>query len=44
MIELALTGSNELVPLIAAIAGGIVVLGAALLIVRAMLRRRVNNG
>lgn len=44
MIELALTGSNDLVPLIAAIAGAIVVLGAALLIVRAVLKRRADNG
>ena len=39
---LAETGSNDLVPLIAGIAIGIVVLGGALLIVRAVLARRSN--
>ncbi|MBX9472212.1 hypothetical protein [Microcella sp.] len=42
--ELADTGSNDLVPLIAGIAIGIVVLGGALLIVRAVLARRTNKG
>lgn len=41
---LANTGSNDLVPLIAGIALGIVVLGGALLIVRAVLARRANKG
>lgn len=44
MIALAATGSNDLVPLIAGIAAAVVVLGAALLIVRAVLRRRANRG
>lgn len=42
--ELADTGSNDLVPLIGGIAIGIVVLGGALLIVRAVLARRSTKG
>lgn len=42
--ELAATGSNDLVPLIAGIALGIGVLGGALLIVRGSLARRSTNG
>jgi hypothetical protein len=42
--ELADTGSNDLVPLIGGIAIGIVVLGGALLIVRAVLARRSTSG
>ncbi len=41
---LAHTGSNDLVPVIAGIAIGIVVLGAVLLVVRAVLARRSNRG
>ncbi len=41
---LASTGPNDLVPLIAGIAIGIVVLGGVLLVVRAVLARRSNNG
>lgn len=41
---LADTGSNDLVPLIAGIAIGIVVLGGVLLVVRAVLARRTNKG
>jgi hypothetical protein len=42
--ELADTGSNDLVPLIGGIAGGIVVLGGVLLAVRAVLARRTKSG
>jgi hypothetical protein len=41
---LADTGSNDLVPLIAGVAIGIVVLGGVLLVVRAVLARRANKG
>jgi hypothetical protein len=41
---LADTGSNDLVPLIAGVAIGIVVLGGLLLVVRAVLARRSNKG
>ena len=41
---LAATGSNDLVPLIAGLAIGIVVLGGVLLIVRGVLARRSTNG
>lgn len=40
---LAATGSNDLVPLIAGIAIGIVVLGGVLLVVRAVLARRAKT-
>lgn len=41
---LADTGPNDLVPLIGGIAIGIVILGAVLMIVRAVLARRSNKG
>ncbi|MDO9590274.1 MAG: hypothetical protein Q7J04_03945 [Microcella sp.] len=43
IIDLAATGSNDLVPLIAGIAIGIAVLGVGLMVVRAVLARRSKN-